>query len=189
MRKFLTSESDGLGLQSIGVKAGNSCFLGLNNNQATATQYYSTLQPALAQPPLSLTAVEVGLLLSMAVLVYALVSVVSGFLAGHVLLTERRMRRRMDLTGFFLRRWLRMIPALLLALVLARAIFPGCTKWDVASLFFANNLLGPQLGSGWPPNTRAESICWGNRLHTGDLSCAFFARSAVQQISTSPPAG
>ena len=43
-----------------------------------------TLQPALAQPPLGLTAVEVGLLLSMAVLVYALVSVVSGFLASRL---------------------------------------------------------------------------------------------------------
>ena len=47
MRTYLTSDAEGLGLPSLAFKAGNACFLGLKNWEASAQQYASTLQPAL----------------------------------------------------------------------------------------------------------------------------------------------
>ena len=47
MRTYLTSDAEGLGLPSLAFKAGNACFLGLKNWEASAQQFATTLQPAL----------------------------------------------------------------------------------------------------------------------------------------------
>lgn len=77
---------------------------------------------------------------------------ISGFLICSRLIEEHRARGRINLTGFYIRRFFRILPpyfALLAALALLSGVFAVSSGELLSSVFFLRNYYAPAAESGW----------------------------------------
>jgi peptidoglycan/LPS O-acetylase OafA/YrhL len=73
----------------------------------------------------------------------------SGFLICYLLERELRTTGSLNIPRFLWRRWLRITPAYIVAILLYSVVtWRPCLKWGWTNLLFVNNFLGPQLFQG-----------------------------------------